>query len=106
MTDHGGTADDLSRINLADENGCAHAMNLQAPHVMSGGGVREDTTTAMRGEGGQQDDGVAGVEQHMQVRVEKRYPIQTVGIRSSYSSTVLCTDYLANDCSKLICVLQ
>ena len=50
MTDHGGTADDLSRINLADENGCAHAMNLQAPHVMSGGGVREDTTTAMKKE--------------------------------------------------------
>ncbi|XP_044363453.1 protein FAR1-RELATED SEQUENCE 5 [Triticum aestivum] len=66
MTDHGGTADDLSHINLADENGCAHAMNLQAPHVMSGGGVREDTTTAMIGEGGQQDDGVAGVEQRMQ----------------------------------------
>ena len=78
--DHGGTAGDLYRINLADENGCAHAVNLQPPRVMSGGAVREDTTTAMR-EGGQQDDGVAGVEQHMQVRVEKRDPSQAIGIR-------------------------
>ena len=81
MTDHGGTTDDLSRINLVDGNGCAHAMNLQAPHVMSGGGVREDTTPAMIGEGGQQDDGGVGVEQTMQVRVEKRDPSQAIGIR-------------------------